>query len=87
MVRQTSRRRFDLQPFAGKYSDWLGKCLEERKNQSHLLSDKCKVYGDLATKYYDVMVGANGLSREAIGNGGFWTFLTVRQIYPLSNQS
>ena len=32
-------------------------------------------------------LGADGLSRKAICDGGLWKFLTVRQIYPLSNQS
>ena len=31
-------------------------------------------------------LGADGSIREAIRDGGLWTFLTVRQIYPLSNQ-
>ena len=31
-------------------------------------------------------VGADGSSREAIRDGGLWKFLTIRQIYPLSNQ-
>ena len=31
--------------------------------------------------------GADGWSREAIRHGGLWKFLTVRQIYPQSNQS
>ena len=33
------------------------------------------------------LIGANGSSRKAIRNGGLWKFLTVRQIYPLCNQS
>ena len=32
-------------------------------------------------------LGADGLSRKAIRDGGLWKFLTVSQIYPLSNQS
>ena len=32
-------------------------------------------------------VGANGSNREAIHDGGLWKFLTVRQTYPLGNQS
>ena len=31
-------------------------------------------------------VGADGSYRKAIRNGGLWKFLTIRQIYPLSNQ-
>ena len=31
-------------------------------------------------------IGADGLSRKAIRNGGLWKFLNVCQIYPLSNQ-
>ena len=66
-MRQTYRSRFGLQPFAGNYShdrrysksSWLCKCLEEREDEAHLLSGKCKVYGDIATKYDDVMDDEN----------------------------
>ena len=60
-VRQTFRSRFGLQPFAGNYSkdrrfqksSWLCLCKEAREEESHLMSGKCSVYGDLALKYKD----------------------------------
>ena len=58
-VRQRFRSRFGLLPFAGNYSkdqrfsrsDWLCKCKEARKEESHLTSGRCAVYGDLTMKY------------------------------------
>ena len=60
-VRQTFRSRFRLQPFAGNYSkdrrfqksSWLCLCKEAREEESHLMSGKCSIYGDLALKYKD----------------------------------
>ena len=66
-VRQMYRSRFGLQPFAGNYSHdrkysksaWLCKCLEAREEEAHLLSGTCKVYGDIALKYDDIMDDEN----------------------------
>ena len=38
---------------------WLCKCLEEREEEAHLLSGTCKVYGDIARKYDDIMDDEN----------------------------
>ena len=56
------RTRFSMQPFAGNYShdtrfagsSWLCLCSESREEESHLLTDQCKVYGDLTLKYGDL---------------------------------
>ena len=56
------RTRFGLQPFAGNYSNdrrfaktlWLCLCGEERKEEQHLLSGHCKVYGDLIERFNDL---------------------------------
>ena len=51
-----------MQPFAGNYShdtrfagsSWLCLCSESQEEESHLLTDQCKVYGDLTLKYGDL---------------------------------
>ena len=61
-VRQQFRSRYGLQPFAGNYSkdrrfaksNWLCKCQESREEELHIMSGKCKVYGDLIHKYRDL---------------------------------
>ena len=61
-VRQHYQTRFGLQNFAGNYSNdnrfaktsWLCRCLESRENESHLISGKCKVFGDLNERYGDL---------------------------------
>ena len=58
MVREQYRTRYRLLPFAGNCSkdkrfaktSWLCVCGEEREEQ-HLISGHCKVYGDLTHKY------------------------------------
>jgi hypothetical protein len=58
-VRQTYRTRFRLQPFAGNYShdrrfaasQWLCQCQESREDESHLLSGKCPIYGEIRKQY------------------------------------
>ena len=58
VVREQCRTRWGLLPFAGNYSkdkrfaktSWLCVCGEEREEQ-HLISGHCKVYGDLTHKY------------------------------------
>ena len=44
-------------------------------------------YDDILLALGEFRLGADGSSRKAIRDGGLWKFLTVRQIYPLSNQS
>ena len=44
------------------------------------------VPGNIPAFAFEQCVGPDGLSREAIRQGGLWKFLTVRQTYPLSNQ-
>ena len=61
-VRRQYRTRFGLEPFAGNYSkdkrfaktSWLCLCKEEREEEIHILSGKCKVYGDLTHKFSDL---------------------------------
>ena len=61
-VRQQFRTRYGLQPFAGDYlgdkryakSDWLCKCQEAREEELHVMSGRCKVYGDLPQTFGDL---------------------------------
>ena len=61
-VRQQYRTRFGLLPLAGNYSNdnrfsktsWLCACGEEREEEPHLLSGRCKVYGDLTHNFSDL---------------------------------
>ena len=61
-VRIQFRTRYGLRRFAGNYSNdksfsrsnWLCKCLESREDEDHLLSGRCKVYGDITQKYVDL---------------------------------
>ena len=61
-VRQLYRSRFQLQLFAGNYSNdkrfakthWLCKCGEEREEEPHFISGICKVYRDLTHKFSDL---------------------------------
>ena len=56
------KTRFGLQPFAGNYSnnrrfastDWLCRCKAFREEESHLISGKCEVYGDLISNFGDL---------------------------------
>ena len=58
-VRQTYKTRYAMLPFAGNYgkdkryarSDWLCRCGESREEESHLLSGKCQVYGEIRSSY------------------------------------
>ena len=60
-VRQDFRTNFGLWNFAGNFSnnkifsrtDWPCKCNESREDEAHLMSGRCKVYGDLTEKYDD----------------------------------
>ena len=58
-VRQMFRTRYGMLPFAGNYSkdarfartNWLCRCGEAKEEESHLLSGKCDVYGEIRGKY------------------------------------
>ena len=58
-VRQCYRSRVGMQPFAGNYSHdkkyektgYLCKCQESRETESHLMTGKCLIYGDIREKY------------------------------------
>ena len=70
-----------------KYKFNCTKCLEASKEESKLKTHISNAHSDAQTQQQDSTVGANGSSCKAINAGGLWKFLTVRQIYPLSNQS
>ena len=61
-IRQQYRSRFGLQDFAGNYRNnkrflktgGLCLCEESREDESHLLSGRCKVYGDLTEGFSDL---------------------------------
>ena len=61
-IRQQYRSRFGLQDFAGNYRNdkrflktgGLCRCQESREDESHLLSGRCKVYGDLTEGFNDL---------------------------------
>ena len=61
-IRQQYRSRFGLQDFAGNYRNdkrflktgGLCLCLESREDEFHLLSGRCKVYGDLTEGFSDL---------------------------------
>ena len=61
-TRDHFRARFGLTAFAGNYmhdrkyakSDWLCHCQESSESESHLLSGKCSVYGDLRQNFGDL---------------------------------
>ena len=61
-LRQQFRTRYGLQPFAGNYSgnkiyaksNWLCKCQEAREEELHIMSGRCKVYGDLPQMFGDL---------------------------------
>ena len=69
-VRIQYRTRYGLQRFAGNYSNnksflrsnWLCKCLKSREVESHIMSGKCSVYGDIAQKYTDLTEDENLIS-------------------------
>ena len=58
-VRDKFKTGFGMQPFAGNFSkdrryastNWLCRCKVEKENESHLLSGKCDVYGEIWKKY------------------------------------
>ena len=57
-VRQMYKTRYKMLPFAGNYakdkrfarSHWLCRC-GEKEEESHLISGKCEVYGDIRGNY------------------------------------
>ena len=61
-IRQQYRSRFGLLDFAGNYGQdkrflktgGLCRCQESREDESHLLSGRCKVYGDLTEGFNDL---------------------------------
>ena len=69
-TRDTFRARFGLTEFAGNYSharkfaktDWLCLCQEASEKESHLLSGKCRVYGDLTEQFGDLKEDDNLVS-------------------------
>ena len=58
-VRQYFYSRVRMQPFRGDYSkdkhfmksNWLCKCGNEHKEESHIMSGSCEVYGDIRNNY------------------------------------
>ena len=66
-VRQHYQTRYKLQPFAGNYShskkyaatNWLCRCLEAREEEYHLTLGKCKLFGDLHNKFWDLSEDEN----------------------------
>ena len=61
-ARDHYRARFGLSAFAGNYShdqqyaktNWLCKCQQSPESESHLMSGRCQVYGDLSNNYGDL---------------------------------
>ena len=61
-VRNQYRTRFGLQALAGNYKNYkrfaksscLCRCEEAREDESHLVSGRCKVFGDLTEMYTDL---------------------------------
>ena len=61
-IRQQYRSRFGLTDFAGNYRNdkrylktgGLCRCEESREEESHLLSGRCKVFGDLTEGFSDL---------------------------------
>ena len=61
-VRNHYRTRFGLLSFAGNYKNdkrfakynWLCRCQQAREDEYHLVSGKCKVFGDLTEIYSDL---------------------------------
>ena len=68
-----------MQFFAGNYKNykrfdkynWLCRCEEAREDESHLVSGKCKVFGDL-TEIYSDLTSDDGLVQ-------FFTAVLVRR--------
>ena len=66
-TRKWFRSRYFLQPFAGNFthnrkyakSDWLCRCQEAIEEEVHISSGKCKVYGDLSSKFGDFQEDEN----------------------------
>ena len=69
-TRDIFRALFGFTDFTGNYSharkfsktNWLCLCQETTENKSHLLSGKCKVYGDLTEKFGDLQEDSNLVS-------------------------
>ena len=69
-TRKVFRARFGLTDFAGNYthnrkfakSDWLCLCQQSNESESHLLSGKCIVYGDLKESFGDLKEDDNLVS-------------------------
>ena len=69
-TRELFRARFGLTDFAGNYmhnrkyakSDWLCLCQDSSESESHLLSGKCRVYGDLKENFGDLKEDDNLVS-------------------------
>ena len=69
-ARKWFRSRFGLQPFAGNYThdkrfnktEWLCRCKEYKEDESHIISGKCPVYGDLRTNFGDLEEDKNLVS-------------------------
>ena len=66
-TRKWYRTRYFLQLFAGNFShdkkyaksDWLCRCQEAIEEEVHISSGKCKVYGDLSSKFGDLQEDKN----------------------------
>ena len=66
-VREQYRTRYGLMPFAGNYShsnkyaatNWLCRCNEAREEESHIISGKCKFFGDLHDQFGDLSEDEN----------------------------
>ena len=61
-TRNQFRARFGLTDFAGNYThskkfaqtEWLRLCQQSNESESHVMSGKCKVYGDLKENFGDL---------------------------------
>ena len=66
-VQERYRARFGLLPFAGNYShdrrfastNWLCRCKQTREEESHLISGKCPIFGDLKKQFGDLSDDSN----------------------------
>ena len=66
-TRKWFRTRYSLQPFKGNFThdrkyahtDWLCRCKEAKEEEGHILSEKCKVYGDLWSQFGDLQENKN----------------------------
>mgnify|MGYP007123635129 FL=1 len=66
-VREQYLTRLGLLPFAGNYShdrrfastNWLCRCKQTREEESHLISGKCPIFGDLTKQFGDLSDDSN----------------------------